>query len=137
LFKNNHYSYKKCNRTTVEREVAASLESVLPRTELKPFIALNTQDKVGQMHELSNIILGIRIFNKAIEKGGVGLSTFEELYYMMSSGNELDKDVNKFTVELIDLIENYNHFLKISDLWKSKQQLQQNAIDIIECLKEE
>jgi hypothetical protein len=32
----NFYVQKKCNRSTVEREVAASLESVLPRTELRP-----------------------------------------------------------------------------------------------------
>lgn len=36
LFKNNYYSLKKCNKTIIEREVAASLESVLPRTELRP-----------------------------------------------------------------------------------------------------
>jgi len=52
---------------------------VLPRTELRPYTALSTSDKVGQMHELSNIVLGIRLFNREIDKGGIGLCSFEEL----------------------------------------------------------
>lgn len=64
---------------TIEREVAASLESVLPRSGLRPFISLTAPEKVSQLLELSNIVLGIRLFNKEIDKGGVGLMTFEEL----------------------------------------------------------
>ena len=61
---------------TIEREVAAALESVLPRAGLKPFVALTTPEKVAQLCELSNIVIGIRLFNRDIGKGGVGLDSF-------------------------------------------------------------
>merc|ERR1719421_503475 len=58
----------------VEREIAAALESVFPRIGLKSFIQLSTADKKNQLNELCNIVLGIRLFNKEIKKGGAGLS---------------------------------------------------------------
>jgi hypothetical protein len=56
-----------------EREIAAALESVFPRIGLKAFTALPSEDKVAQLHELANIVLGIRLFNRHIGKGGAGL----------------------------------------------------------------
>jgi len=56
-----------------EREIAAALESVFPRIGLKAFTALPNDDKVAQLHELSNIVLGIRLFNRHIGKGGAGI----------------------------------------------------------------
>ena len=32
-----------------------------------------TDDKVAQLHELANIVLGIRLFNRHIGKGGAGI----------------------------------------------------------------
>jgi hypothetical protein len=64
---------------TIEREIAAALESVLPRAGLRPFVALGTPEKVSQLLELSNIVIGIRLFNKEIGKGGVGLESFEQI----------------------------------------------------------
>ena len=59
--------------------MAAALESVLPRAGLRPLISLTDSEKVSQLCELSNIVLGIRLFNKEIGKGGVGLFTFHDL----------------------------------------------------------
>jgi len=56
-----------------EREIAAALESVFPRIGLKAFTALPHDDKVAQLHELANIVLGIRLFNRHIGKGGAGI----------------------------------------------------------------
>ena len=64
---------------TIEREVAAALESVLPRAGLRPFVSLTTPEKVAQLCELSNIVIGIRLFNRDIGKGGVGLESFSEI----------------------------------------------------------
>ena len=58
----------------VEREVAAALESVFPRIGLKAFMTMSRREKEGQLNELANIVLGIRLFNKDIGKGGAGLS---------------------------------------------------------------
>lgn len=70
------------NDRAVERETAAALESVFPRVALPSFVALGTADKRIQLHELSNIVFGIRLFNKTIGKGGAGIddvnATLEE-----------------------------------------------------------
>ena len=66
--------------TTVhaEREVAAALESVLPRIGLKAFVHLSTQDKRAQLEELAKVVTGIRLFNKATGKGGAGFSDSQD-----------------------------------------------------------
>eukprot|EP00284_Hemiselmis_tepida_P016894 CAMPEP_0174929332 /NCGR_PEP_ID=MMETSP1355-20121228/27143_1 /TAXON_ID=464990 /ORGANISM="Hemiselmis tepida, Strain CCMP443" /LENGTH=635 /DNA_ID=CAMNT_0016175527 /DNA_START=27 /DNA_END=1931 /DNA_ORIENTATION=- len=56
-----------------QREVAAALESVLPRANLYPFTALDYADKRDRLVDLHNYVLGIRLFNKALGKGGSGL----------------------------------------------------------------
>lgn len=53
----------------VEKEVAAALESIIPRAALGPFVSLNPSEKITQLVELSNLVIGIRLFNKEIEKG--------------------------------------------------------------------
>lgn len=60
-----------------DREVAAALESVFPRVSLKAFVQLAPEDKRRQLGELANIVLGIRIFNKEIGKGGKDLVDVE------------------------------------------------------------
>lgn len=59
-----------------EREIAAALESVFPRIGLKAFTLLPPEDKAAQLYELSNIVLGIRLFNRSIGKGGAGIEDF-------------------------------------------------------------
>ncbi|KAJ1621444.1 hypothetical protein T492DRAFT_601498 [Pavlovales sp. CCMP2436] len=59
-----------------EREIAAALESVFPRIGLKAFTMLAAEDKAAQLNELANIVLGIRLFNRSIDKGGVGIADF-------------------------------------------------------------
>ena len=58
----------------VQREVAAALESVFPRVGLKAFVSLTPEEKAGQLVELAHLILGIRVFNFDIGKGGAGIS---------------------------------------------------------------
>lgn len=60
-------------RRSMEREIAAALESVFPRIGLKYFIDLKTEDKITQLEELSHIVRGIRMFNREMGKGGAGL----------------------------------------------------------------
>lgn len=48
---------------------AAALQSIFPQTELGAFMVLLKRDKKQQLNELSMIVMGIRIFNKASEKG--------------------------------------------------------------------
>ena len=51
----------------------AALQSVFPQTELGTFMALNKQDKEIQVKELTNIVTGIRLFNRECGKGGEGI----------------------------------------------------------------
>lgn len=62
-----------------EREIAAALESVFPRIGLKAFTLLAPEDKAAQLHELANIVLGIRLYNRSIGKGGAGIDDLPAL----------------------------------------------------------
>jgi hypothetical protein len=54
----------------VIREATAALESVFPLSELTSFISLNRQEKEAQLNGLTNLVTGIRLFNKELGKGG-------------------------------------------------------------------
>ncbi len=58
---------------SVEREIAGALESVFPQAGLNAFQMMSPEDKRKQISELVPIVLGIRLFNREINKGGTGL----------------------------------------------------------------
>jgi len=58
---------------TIEREIVAAFESVFPRVGLRTFVTLQESDKALQVKELASIVFGIRLFNRAIGKGGAGI----------------------------------------------------------------
>jgi hypothetical protein len=95
---------------TVEREVAAALESVLPRAGLRPFVALSSPEKASQLLELANIVIGIRLFNKEIGKGGVGLDSFDGL--VNHSARSLTDSLNDAIADAIERLEAYNNFFQ-------------------------
>lgn len=51
------------------KEVGAALQSVFPADCLNSFAQMPTRDKVQHLSELSSIIMGIRLFNKAAGNG--------------------------------------------------------------------
>lgn len=57
----------------VDREIAAALESVFPQAGLNAFNMMDAITKRTQITQLINIVLGIRLFNREIKKGGAGL----------------------------------------------------------------
>ncbi|XP_074642939.1 cilia- and flagella-associated protein 206-like isoform X2 [Tubulanus polymorphus] len=57
----------------VVREATAALQSVFPQTELGTFMSLTKRDKERQLQELTQIVTGIRLFNKECGKGGEGI----------------------------------------------------------------
>mmetsp|Transcript_89570 Transcript_89570/g.256577 ORF Transcript_89570/g.256577 Transcript_89570/m.256577 type:complete len:633 (-) Transcript_89570:94-1992(-) len=84
----------------VEREVAAALESVFPRVGLRSFVALTSSEKAAQLQELAGIVLGIRLFNKHQNKGGVGLPTLDSEVDRLKADELLvcvQKDVDEVT----------------------------------------
>jgi hypothetical protein len=58
---------------SVVREATAALQSVFPQTELGSFLSLSKRDKDRQLVELTQIVTGIRLFNKECGKGGEGI----------------------------------------------------------------
>ena len=96
---------------TIEREVAAALESVLPRAGLRPFVALTTPEKVAQLCELSNIVIGIRLFNRDIGKGGVGLESFNEI--INHPARNLINELNTEVAEIMEQSDRYTMFFNV------------------------
>ncbi len=88
----------KSNDRTVEREVAAALESVFPRIGLKAFVLLSREDKSTQLMELARIVLGIRLFNKDQGRGGTGLDNMDVDSVKLASAmvSDLDREVEFF-----------------------------------------
>ncbi|KAJ3348368.1 hypothetical protein HDU83_001384, partial [Entophlyctis luteolus] len=54
----------------VIREATAALESVFPQSELSAFVSLSRADKEAQLNGLTQLVTGIRLFNKQLGKGG-------------------------------------------------------------------
>jgi hypothetical protein len=90
---------KQVSDRSIEREVAAALESVFPRIGLKAFVQLNLDEKEAQLFELARIILGIRLFNKDQGRGGVGLDDIDKESSKIATVclHTIDQEVDYFT----------------------------------------
>lgn len=100
----------KSSHENIQREVNAALESVIPRNALSPFIMLTSPEKATQLSELSNLVLGIRLFNKEIGKGGASLPAVESL--MNSLSREFLEAVDAHMKDVGQLIEDYTGYLQ-------------------------
>lgn len=76
----------------VERETAQALLSVFPRAELKPFVALPAADKAKRLGDLSDIVLGIRLYNRATGKGGRDIDDIPSLAFIEARQNEMEAE---------------------------------------------
>lgn len=61
----------------------AALESVFPQTELTTFIPLTRVEKEEKLNGLTQLVTGIRLFNKQLGKGGETIDNckMKELYH--------------------------------------------------------
>ena len=99
----------------IEKEVAAALESVIPRAALGPFVSLNPSEKVTQLVELANLVIGIRLFNKEIGKGGSSLSSVAEL--IANNDEHLGDVLRQEATDTVESCYNYTvFFLQLSKL---------------------
>ncbi|KAI9207195.1 uncharacterized protein BJ171DRAFT_578927 [Polychytrium aggregatum] len=89
----------------VVREATAALESVFPQSELSTFISLGRAEKEAQLNGLSQLVTGIRLFNKHLGKGGEYIESLPEICNeeLMDLSNLIDK----FTKETETLIRLY------------------------------
>jgi hypothetical protein len=96
----------------VEREVAAALESVFPRVGLRSFVALTGPEKAAQLQELCSIVLGIRIFNAHLGKGGQGLPVLEDSLQEVDT-TSVSEAIQKEVDESTDVCKELSDFLTI------------------------
>jgi hypothetical protein len=71
---------------------------------------LNPSEKVTQLVELSNLVIGIRLFNKRIGKGGVSLCSLQDL--VEHSGRELIDKIRKEAIDTIELCDSYTVYFQ-------------------------
>ena len=77
----------------IHTEIVAALESVFPRVGFPAFVAMSSADKAEQLHELAHLLLGIRLFNWDVGKGGAGIVNVPgaALEAIMATCGELDE----------------------------------------------
>jgi hypothetical protein len=97
-----------------QKEVAAALESVLPRANLHAFTSLAYSDKRDRLADLHLYVLGIRLFNKALGKGGAGLpdkiaeayAATRELSEMVSDElGQAKQEVDEYTIVIEHVLQ--------------------------------
>mmetsp|Transcript_14406 Transcript_14406/g.17463 ORF Transcript_14406/g.17463 Transcript_14406/m.17463 type:complete len:568 (-) Transcript_14406:619-2322(-) len=88
-----------------EAETLAALESVFPQHGLRRFLSLSREDKSAQLKELTSIVMGIRIFNKSIGKGGVGMHDPVEPY--IEQAEELSGQMKGLLIDTQRELEKY------------------------------
>lgn len=84
----------------------------MPRAGLRPFVSLTTPEKVAQLCELSNIVIGIRLFNRDIGKGGVGLESFSEI--INHPARDLINDLNVEVGDIMEQSDRYTMFFNVN-----------------------
>jgi hypothetical protein len=72
---------------------------------------LTTPEKVAQLCELSNIVIGIRLFNRDIGKGGVGLESFSEI--INHPARTLINELNLEVAEIMEQSDKYTMYFNV------------------------
>jgi len=95
----------------IDREIAAALESVFPQSGLNAFTMQSAAEKKVHILNLINIVLGIRLFNRDINKGGAGLVDLPTL-----ATNEVEtfyEALEKESTTLGDICATYSEVLQM------------------------
>jgi hypothetical protein len=91
----------------MDREIAAALESVFPRIGLKAFVELADEEKSWQLQELGRIILGIRLYNRQNNRGGVGIEPMDQDSIQLV--NTMHDDINNEMTFFTDACQKYQY----------------------------
>jgi hypothetical protein len=103
---------------SVEREVAAALESVFPRVGLKTFIQLSYDEKSAQLAELARIVLGIRLFNRDQGRGGAGIGNLDKEGQQLA--NTMVEDVESEVEFFTDACNKYQQAIQRAQLLRRR-----------------
>ena len=89
-----------------EREIYLNLDNIFPKSGLTPFLTLSIQDKIAQLNELANTVMGIRLLNCELGKGGIGLMTLEDIKKKLKY--DLLTEVKEFYSKVNTVCEKYS-----------------------------
>ncbi|UJR21636.1 hypothetical protein I4U23_024713 [Adineta vaga] len=104
---------------SVVREATAALQSVFPQTELGNFLNLSKRDKDRQLIELTQIVTGIRLFNKECGKGGEGIDNLPAI--LNEAIPATLKEIQQQTDDAIDASERFIAVLDTMTALSQKQ----------------
>lgn len=105
---------KQQSNLTIEKEIYAAFDNVLPKSALPPFIALSPEHKISNLNELSNIVMGIRLLNKELGKGGVGLYSLNDIRNKLNK--DLFNDVKALHMNYYDICLRYTEIYENIDV---------------------
>ncbi|KAG7388853.1 hypothetical protein PHYPSEUDO_011687 [Phytophthora pseudosyringae] len=116
----NNPGKQQADRRSMEKEVAAALESVFPRIGLKSFATMAPDDKRFQLDELMHIVEGIRLFNKELGKGGAGIPASardiqENVAAMAKLVQDEVRDANEVCTQYTEVLLHVHHQLGAGD----------------------
>lgn len=95
----------------VEREIAAALESVFPQAGLNAFNMMMPDEKTNQIRDLVNIVLGIRLFNREIKKGGAGIVDIPGM--VSTDVDKLYEELELESTEMGDICYTYSDIINL------------------------
>lgn len=118
----------------MEKGVSSALESVIPEAALHPFLLLNDTEKVTQLTELSNLVLGIRLFNKEVKSRGDLLHDTDYLLSQLS--DEFIEQIKQNISEVIQLVEDYTNYLKFIEKTQTEEKNKKILIEELIFLRQ-
>ena len=77
---NDENDVLKVMQQRADEEISAAIESVFPPVGLKSFLLLSVEEKKASLHELSHLVLGIRLFNREYRNSKTGLISIEKIH---------------------------------------------------------
>ncbi|KAJ3126116.1 hypothetical protein HK100_010425 [Physocladia obscura] len=107
----------------VIREATAALESVFPQSELSAFISLSRVEKEAQLNGLSQLVTGIRLFNKQLGKGG---ETVDDLIVLCA--NELQDISKELSVQMEQTEEKIQMYMAVIDSYDAESEMSDSEI---------
>jgi hypothetical protein len=112
-----------------EKEIYLCLDNIFPKSGLTPFLTLSIQDKISQLNELSNTVMGIRLLNCELGKGGIGLMSLEDIKKKLKY--ELLYEVKDFYTKINTCCEKYSLIYDNLDLESISSEKEMNVLDKI------
>ena len=112
-----------------EREIYSYLDNIFPKSGLSPFLTLSIQDKISQLNELSNTVMGIRLFKCELGQGGIGLMNIEDIKKKLK--HDLLYEVKDFYTQINTVCDKYSLIYDNLDFDSIVNEKELNVLDKI------